>query len=470
MCERGGIELKIKFLMNQLNKTLYRSFSESQMALNDSLESARGLSNENFGNNSGDNKYNHYDNNGDSKDILTQLNNMMSIIKDAFVNLSNSQTSRANGNTNRPRNVTNIDMAIPQFYDEYQDNPIEFLDNIKQYMEIKNIPNECESLIVKSALKGRSKSWFMANNNIWSNFSEFEKDFLLEFFSIEFCTEMTNVCRDRRFGRMDKTFVNYFYQQVRQACYLEPPLADYSRNFSIIRQLPRKVQDAMAAVDLSDTNKVVRTLAWLDGTERGENGHSNRNREIKWDRDNDKKNSKPYDKNEKTYNHSTNQKYPEENREVRKDKRYDSDRDRDGCDRDRRDKENYKYERERDSENRDRNGRERDGYKNYKERNTDKRDELKQNWRHRENNVEYEKKNIDNWRTDDRKFSRHENENRYRNDNSYKQNQKENKHERTNDKGHRVAAIQNDSDEDKDNTNEDINLEIDEFLNKSDLN
>ncbi|XP_043475020.1 uncharacterized protein LOC122506772 [Leptopilina heterotoma] len=418
--------------MTQHNQILYRLLSESQMALNDSLESARGSSNENFGNYSEDKKYNYYDNNGDPNNILTQLNNMMTTIKDAFVNLSNSQTSKANGFNNKAKNVTNIDMVIPQFYDQYQDNPIKFLDNIKQYIKIKNVPNECESLIIKTALKGRAKSWFMSNNNKWGSFAQFEEDFLLEFFSIEFRTEMTNVWRDRRFGRMDKTFVNYFYQQV---SYLEPPLADYSRNFLIIRQLPRKVQDVMAAVDLSDTNKVVRTLAWLDRTERGENGYSNRTREIKWDRDNDQRNNKSYDRNEKTNYHT-----------------------------------NYKCERERDRENRERNGCEKNAYKNDKERNTDKPDQSKQNWRHRENKMEYEKKNVDNWRTEDRKFSRHENENCYRNDNSYRQNQKEYKHGRTNDKGHRVAAIQNENNEDNDNTNDDTNLEIDEILNKSDLN
>lgn len=208
-------------------------------------------------------------------DIITQLQKMMSSIKDAFVSLNNLQTKNSNSGENKSNNFSRIDMSIPQFSDEYQNNPIEFLDNLKQYLMIKNIPVMCQSLIIKTAFNGRAKSWFMANSQKWKDFSEFESDFLSEFFSIEFRTEMTNAWRDRRFTRMDGTFVNYFYEQVRQACYLEPPLADYSRNFSIVSQFPRRVQESMSTVNLSDTNRVVKTLAWLDVTERMIENNSN---------------------------------------------------------------------------------------------------------------------------------------------------------------------------------------------------
>lgn len=94
------------------------------------------------------------------------------------------------------------------------------MSDLKEYLEIKDIPDDCELLIIKTAMKGRAKAWFLANLNNWGKFEEFESEFFNEFFSIEYRTEMTNSWRDRRFSRKDEIFVNCFHEQVRQACYL----------------------------------------------------------------------------------------------------------------------------------------------------------------------------------------------------------------------------------------------------------
>ena len=49
---------------------------------------------------------------------------------------------------------------------------------------------------------------------------------------------------------------------------MDPPLPEYTRNYLIIRLLPTRIQDSLATVDFANTSKVIKTLSWLDGTER----------------------------------------------------------------------------------------------------------------------------------------------------------------------------------------------------------
>ncbi|XP_043473412.1 U1 small nuclear ribonucleoprotein 70 kDa-like [Leptopilina heterotoma] len=204
-------------------------------------------------------------------DIFKGIKNIMTNIEASaeIIRKNNSQTNHNNSNQNNNTGYNiKVDIPMPEFVDEFQNNPVEFLIELKEYFDLKKIPHECFPVIIRRALKGRAKAWYSANSDKWENFCEFESNFKSEFDSIEYRAEKTNEWRNRKFSKKDESFVQYFYYQVKEANYIDPPLTDYSRNYAIVRQLPRKVQETLAAIRLNDTSQIVKALAWLDNTER----------------------------------------------------------------------------------------------------------------------------------------------------------------------------------------------------------
>lgn len=366
---------------------------------------------------------------------LTEINEVLKMIKDTFVNIQKNQidnNNRNEDNSRRRNNKIKIDIPIPQFYDEYRNNPVEFIIDLKQYLEIKDIPQECELLIIKTAMKGRARAWFLANMCNWNGFEHFEADFYSEFFSIEFRTEMTNAWRDRRFCKKDGTFVNFFHEQTRQACYLEPPMSDYARNFSIVRQLPKRVQDAMASVDLLDKKRIIKTLAWLDGTEMGQEKYVNRNREIRWNREREVDESDVVERREYR-NHEEKNRSDEYKHTVKREGFY-----------------------ERGDKN-DRNGEGRAGNSQENRYN---------NWRKRDNNMQERNVSSGNWRKDDNNTNRNQNDTR----DKIKDKFTDSKYGNSNERRYKVATMERDDSVDDENNAENTNSEIEEILDRYDLN
>lgn len=85
--------------------------------------------------------------------------------------MGNLQTQMSQQNFNRNKcetrrrkgQLSKIDIPIPEFSAEYEHNPIEFICNLEQYIDIERIAEDCESLITKRLLKGRARSWFYAS-------------------------------------------------------------------------------------------------------------------------------------------------------------------------------------------------------------------------------------------------------------------------------------------------------------------
>lgn len=94
-----------------------------------------------------------------------------------------------------------IDIPIPTFYDENHSNPMKFIWELKQYLEIKNMQCDAEALIIKSVLKGRAKTWYFASITNWDNFDQFRMDLMADFFTLQYKTELVHEWSSGRFSR-----------------------------------------------------------------------------------------------------------------------------------------------------------------------------------------------------------------------------------------------------------------------------
>jgi len=85
---------------------------------------------------------------------------------------------------NRPYNLQ-FEIKLPIFHNELDDNPQKFLNEFKDYCQIKNISKNIVELLLGTALRDKAKIWFDANKEYVRTIEDFETEFKVEFFSIE---------------------------------------------------------------------------------------------------------------------------------------------------------------------------------------------------------------------------------------------------------------------------------------------
>lgn len=93
-----------------------------------------------------------------------ELNDMLRSIKEPFRGLQFMQENIINmRNSELSHQRVKTDIPIPTFYNEYDSNHMEFIWELEQHLEVKNIPCDAKALIIKSALKGRATAWCFVN-------------------------------------------------------------------------------------------------------------------------------------------------------------------------------------------------------------------------------------------------------------------------------------------------------------------
>jgi len=85
---------------------------------------------------------------------------------------------------NRPYNLQ-FEIKLSIFHNELDDNPQKFLNEFKDYCQIKNISKNIVELLLGTALRDKAKIWFDANKEYVRTIEDFETEFKVEFFSIE---------------------------------------------------------------------------------------------------------------------------------------------------------------------------------------------------------------------------------------------------------------------------------------------
>lgn len=397
------------------------------------------------------------------KSINTMFNSLQGTVETKQTN--NSQNSKAISNEKKFNFNAKIEIPIPEFSDEYINNPVEYIIDLKEYLDLKNIMNEGVPLIIRRSLKGRARAWYFANFHKCNDFSEFEMDFCEEFDSMEYRAEKTNEWRNKRFSRNDKSFVQYFYEQVKESNYIDPPLSEYARNYAIVRQLPRKIQDTLACIKLGETAQIVKTLSWLDNSERE---YNQRKRNGGWNREigkeQDKNDRESRNEREDRYERSSERNERDDRNERRTDR---NEREKFMDERGRRNNDDkYKWNGDRDQSRRvgkETDNDRRDDWRKGQRNGNDNFDNRRYNGYENRNRQEGTGNKQENWRNDNRErrgydsIGRRENfNNRSSSDRHDNRNIKDNAY-----KSNRVAAIRENDETDRE---DELDTEIQDML------
>ena len=171
----------------------------------------------------------------------------------ANVPLVNDQQPRVNNADEITAIVSNIqkfhiEAKMPEFSDEMEKNPVEFLEEMEGFFKIKKITVDREMVLVKHALTGRAGLWIDFNGGI-DTYVQFKELFLKEFYSISVRVQLKNKWMDRKYDARTESLRTYYYHQVKISRYFMPQLSDYEVNYSIIQQYPSWVQQSLASID-----------------------------------------------------------------------------------------------------------------------------------------------------------------------------------------------------------------------------
>lgn len=150
----------------------------------------------------------------------------------------------------------------PQF--KNHKNPKQFLEEIDKYLKLKNVRVEDHLVAIEEILEeGQVKIWLDNKLPCLNSLEQFKREFLNQFYSIPIQIEFKTRWLNSRFDK-NMAYQEYFYTQQNAAKYLEPLMSPFETNFSIIRQFPQNIQDNLATIDFSNTEKIMRTLCQLD--------------------------------------------------------------------------------------------------------------------------------------------------------------------------------------------------------------
>jgi len=160
-----------------------------------------------------------------------------------------------------------------------------FLDEFKDYCQIKNIPKNIVVLLLGTALRDRAKIWFDANKEYVKTIEEFENEFKAEFFSIEQQVELRNKWNNRKYKYADGSLKSYFLKAKTEATYIMKGTGEYEINYIIVNQLPLNVRKMLATINYNESKAILQALSNLDQIEEQvkitNNAQKNQNQSIR---------------------------------------------------------------------------------------------------------------------------------------------------------------------------------------------
>ena len=88
---------------------------------------------------------------------------------------------------------------------------------------------ERKMALIEIALEDNARLWFDLQNN-FDNYKVFKIAFQARFFSIPIQVSVKNKWATREYNeRKDNNFVNYYYQQSKEASYILPKMTEYEK-------------------------------------------------------------------------------------------------------------------------------------------------------------------------------------------------------------------------------------------------
>lgn len=165
----------------------------------------------------------------------------------------------------------NLDIKVPKFCDEDKKHPIEFLNELENYLNARNIIESTKMLVVESSLEGRAKDWYSTIKSTITTFESFKENLKKTFFSIPNQIKIKEKWQEKRFTKKDNSLEMYFAEQLKYAQFFEPKMINFEVNFKIAKQLPWRAREALVGANFEDSNTITSRLQYLDLNQKEEN-------------------------------------------------------------------------------------------------------------------------------------------------------------------------------------------------------
>lgn len=242
-------------------------------------------------------------------------------------NQERTQSLRNNGDNPIVSNLLidiqrmSLDIKAPKFSDEDSKHPIEYVNDLENYLNARRIVDSARLLVISNSLSGKAKYWYENNKQTITSFESFKEQFKKAFFSIPIQMKIKEKWQNRRYKEEEKSLEVFFSEQLKVAQYFEPKMLNFEINFKIAQQLPWRAREALAGADFENAQTVVTRLQYLDlnpldktGEKETENNGKSENNQIrnltvKESKSNDgKENAKSFNQNkvyrkeDRTYN------------------------------------------------------------------------------------------------------------------------------------------------------------------------
>lgn len=157
----------------------------------------------------------------------------------------------------------NIDIPIPKFDANIDENAVEFLEDFEKYCVIKQIDEKMQLFLIGDRLGGRARHWFQSR--AFASMNNFKTQFLVHFYSDTVKANNQTTWLSRKYtNHLDASFQNYFYDQIKKARHFDPPFKKTTLHIHIIQQLPLYIREKMTAVDYTDEDALAQILYNFD--------------------------------------------------------------------------------------------------------------------------------------------------------------------------------------------------------------
>lgn len=184
------------------------------------------------------NRDNHFENNEyESRSNFENQNNFMGGLMKYFESLQ-------------------VSIPLPKF-DGVKKNPLEFIKDLEKYFARRNVTENLKLISIEDSLIGKAKMWHDARAFPFISFNHFKEKFLEEFYSIEARMNVKSEWENRRLRECDISLQGYYTEQLRDFKYCLSSLAEYEKNFLIVKQLPQRAREVLATIDYNKTSKIM---------------------------------------------------------------------------------------------------------------------------------------------------------------------------------------------------------------------
>ena len=157
-----------------------------------------------------------------------------------------------------------LEVNAPKFEDECTMNPQEFITELEKYFLVTRVEEGYKMSVVEGALDGRAKIWYRALRNVVNTYPRFKAAFLAEFYSIPIRVRIKSQWLSSPYTVQSGSLQTYFFKQITEAQYFDPPLDPLEINYTIIQQLPTQVQNSLISIDYTSMDAISGALSKLD--------------------------------------------------------------------------------------------------------------------------------------------------------------------------------------------------------------